>query len=129
MGVSMDIYLFSILLFITTILLLLFFFKKQIIIGIFTGILFLLLGVLAWGGLSYVSSTTITGTVGNYTVENHYSEWSNVVAAGFTDNELVGTSFVLLGLFLLIVSGVMIFSEKKMMDLGDDSSGGGGSED
>lgn len=124
MGVSMDIYLFSILLFITTILLLLFFFKKQIIIGIFTGILFIMLGVLGWGGLSYVSSTTITGTSGNYTVENHYSEWSNAVAGDFTDNQLVGTSFVLLGLFLLIVSGAMTFSEKKVMDLGDDNGGG-----
>lgn len=88
-----------------------------------------MLGVLAWGGLSYVSSTTITGTSGNYTVENQYSEWSNQVAGDFTDNQLVGTSFVLLGLFLLIISGVMVFSEKKMMDLGDDNSGGGEVED
>lgn len=120
----MDVFLFSIFFFIAVILLLLTFFKKQIIIGIFSGIFFILCGVLLWSGISYVSSTTIVGAPGNYTVINHYSEWSNeiVLGGGFYDNQIIGSAFVLLGLFLLVVCGVMVFSEKKSVDFLDDDS-------
>ena len=121
----MDVYLFSVFLLVAIILLILFFFKKQIIIGVFSSVFFLICGVLLWTGISFVASTTIIGVSGNYTVVNHYEEWSNPVALGFSDNEVVGTSFVLLGLFLLVVCSVMVFSGKTMMDLGSDDGGSG----
>jgi len=118
----MDVYLFSVFLLVAIILLLLLFFKKQVIIGIFSSVFFLICGVLLWSGISFIASTTIVGVTGNYTVVNHYEEWSNPVALGFNDNEVVGTAFVLVGLFLLVVCGSMMFSGKTMIDFGDDNT-------
>lgn len=116
----MDIYLFSILLLVAIILLLLTFFKKQLIVGIFTGIFFAILGVILWNGITFVSQTNVVHTGSDYVITNNYSEWSNpIFNSGFTDNELVGTCFILFGLFMLLISGVMLFSEKKTFDLSD----------
>ncbi len=136
----MEIYLFSILLLISIILLLLNFFKKHVIIGIFAGIFFILCGVLLWSGLNYRSGFneyTIAPCDNNCTeirqsnevslaeittknITYVYSTWSNPVVNDFDDNEIVGTSFVLLGLFLLIINMIMIFKEEKTIDIGSD---------
>lgn len=137
----MDIYLFSVLLLISIILLLLNFFKKQIIIGIFAGVFFILCGILLWSGLSYTSGyneyivapcdnncTEIREgnevSLAEVTTKNItyvYSTWSEDVAGDFSDNEIVGTSFIMLGLFLLIINMVMIFTGKKTMNIGSDN--------
>lgn len=137
----MDVYLFSVLLLISIILLILNFFKKQIIVGIFAGIFFILCGILLWNGISYVSGyneyiaapcenncTEIRAgnevTLAEVTTKNItyvYSIWEEDVTGDFSDNEIVGTSFVLLGLFLLIINMVTIFIEKNEIDIGNDN--------
>ena len=102
------------------ILLLLTFFKKQIVVGVFTGIFFVILGVILWNGITFIIQTNVVHTGDSYVITNEYAEWSNpIFNSGFTDNALVGTCFILFGLFMLIVSSVMLFSERKTMDLSD----------
>lgn len=122
----MNMYLFGVLLLVAIVLLVLTFTKKQVVIGVFTGIFFMILGVICWTGLSYVASTTITTNASSYLVVDNYANWSNPVIADWTDTEIVGTSFVLLGLFLLIVSIVMSLSAKNKIDMDDDDNHQGG---
>ena len=118
----MDVYLFSVLLLISIILLLLNFFKKQIIIGVFAGIFFILCGIILWNGISYVVQTNVIASGSDFNITNTYDKWSNPIGnSQFNDNDVVGTGFVLLGLFLLIVNMVMLFTEQKTLNIGSDN--------
>lgn len=126
----MEVYLFSILFILAVVLLLLTFFKKQIIVGIFTGIFFILLGVVLWNGITYVSQTNVVASGSGFNITNEYTEWSNSIGGTqFTDNGLVGTGLILFGLFLLVVSGVMVFSEKKTFNFADENNSNDDSEE
>lgn len=125
----MDISLFVVFFAFSLILLLLTFFKKQVIVGIFTGISFILLGLLAWNGLEYVQSTSVVATdFDTTTITNNYAAWNHTIGStGFTYTSVLGSFFILFGLFVLLVSGVMAFSGKKHLDF--DFSGDSGVDD
>lgn len=117
-----NIYLFSVLLVIACILLVVLFWRKQLIVGVFAGFFFLLLGVLSWNGISYVDYTVITVSGSVYNVSDHYTGMSNSVISKFTDSQIIGFVFVLWGLFLVLISAVMMFREngRGQIDMGDE---------
>jgi ABC-type antimicrobial peptide transport system permease subunit len=117
----MDIILFSILILFTTIILVLGFIKNHIILTMFAGISFIFLGILSLNGLSYVSSTTMNATGTNYLIVDHYASWTETF--GSTDFQVswaVGFLFALFGLFLLLVSGLMVFNDSHKPDFSSD---------
>jgi len=136
----MDIYLFSVLFIFGVILLFLTFYKKQVILGVFSGIVFIILGFILWNGLSSVVGYTelvyapcednctevrsggeiflseVTTTNVTYTyglVDNSFKDLSY--------SDTLGTFFIMFGLFMLIVSGVVAFDTKKRGFIDDDN--------
>lgn len=137
----MDLYLFIILFVLGLVLIFITFFKKHIITGVFTGITFIILGLMLWNGLSMVSGyneyvkapcndncTEVRegGVVDLYSVTSTnvtyvFSEVDNYFGdsvVSYTD--VSGVFFILFGLFMLIVSSVMVFSGKTTFDFGNE---------
>jgi hypothetical protein len=111
----MDTFLFGVLLLACIILLIINLYKKQIIFGVLAGIFFLILGTMAWNGLEYVSSKTVTLVSDDVTIiTSNYSTWNHSFGSSvFTYTNVLGTIFILLGLWLLVINAVMIFDLKQ----------------
>ena len=122
----MDVTLFGILVFFGVVLLVMTLIRKHIILGVFTGIAFLVLGFLAWNGLEYIATTTIsTNVYGVTTVTDNYADWVHTIGGtSFTYTNVIGVLFLLFGLFLLLVSGIMLFSGKNEVDFGSNNGDG-----
>lgn len=104
------------------VLLVLTFVKKHALVGLFCGIFFILLGVLSWNGIGYVDSTIVTVSGSTYNISDHYSPMRNTLSTKFTDNVLIGFSFSLFGLFLLIVSSILMMVGKSQIPLDDETN-------
>lgn len=111
----MDVFIFGVLLLACIILLILNLYKKTISLGIIAGILFLILGVMAWNGLEYVSSKTVTMVSETVTtIDYNYTTWTHSFGGtGFTYTNVLGTIFIMIGLWILFINAVMIFDLKK----------------
>ena len=128
----MDAFLFGVLGLFAAILLIFTFIRRHVVLGIFCGLVFILLGLFAWNGLEYVSSTNITYTSSSTTlIVDNYTSWDHpFIGSGFTYTNAIGILFILFGLFMLVVSATMILSAKKAEPLFvNDSDGGEGGED
>lgn len=73
-----------------------------------------------------VTTTVINGTaginasvVGSYTLEHNYAVWEDKIGF-FRTSTVLGWIFIAFGLFLLFVSGVLIFGGKTSFDFSDD---------
>ena len=84
----------------------------------------------AWNGLEYVSSTSVTYTSSSAAlIVDNYTSWDHAfIGAGFTYTNAIGSLFILFGLFMLIVSGVMLFDGKQDKQALFTSDGGGDDE-
>jgi len=123
----MDISLFALLMFLSTALLFLAFFKKQIVLIIFSGIAFILLGIICINGLDYVSSTDVIIINTSFTsIVDNYSEWDHTFGSSdFKVTTALGFFLSLMGLFILVVSAVLLFGGKSGVNLSDDDSDDG----
>lgn len=118
----MDITLFIIIFVFAITILLLGFFKKQIVIILFSGIAFFMLGIFCLNGIEYVSSSTIQ-TMNNSVsiVTNNYSSWIHTFgSSNITYTSVLGILFCLFGLFLFIVCAVLTFTGKANIDFSED---------
>jgi hypothetical protein len=95
------------------------FFKKHVVLAVLSGIGFILSGLWLWNGVKYVSETVITQiNVTTTSMVDTYVVWSNTIG-GLSIGPVLGTFFILFGLFLLFVGGSMAFSKDSRIDFGD----------
>jgi hypothetical protein len=121
----MDAILFGILVLFALALLFLGFFKEQVVLIVFAGIAFLIVGVFAINGLEYVSSTNITTSGSVSSVVDVYSPWNHYFGSSNISVTLVsGFLFSLFGLFLLFVGVSTALGGKARIDFSDDGDGG-----
>ena len=106
---------FGILLSFAFILLIFTFLRRQIVLGIFTSLVFIVLGVFSWNGLEYISRTDVTVVNATTTsIVDTYSTWNHFFGDSlFSVTNVMGTIFILFGLFMLIVSAVTLLSGKS----------------
>jgi hypothetical protein len=111
----MDAFLFGILLSFAFILLIFTFIRRQIVLGVFTSLVFIVLGIFSWNGLEYVSRTDVTVVNATTTsIVDTYSSWNHFFGDSiFSITNVMGTIFILFGLFMLIVSAVTLLSGKS----------------
>ena len=124
----MDIILFSVLLLFAISLLVLGFIRKHIVLIIFSGIAFMIVGIFAINGIEYVSSTTIfTNNISTTTIVNNYSNWTHSFGnSNIYYNQAIGWLFSLFGLFIVIVAAVLSFGKDKVgLSLDDGGSNDG----
>lgn len=121
----MDIVLFCVLIFFSLVLLVTGFFRNQIVLIVFAALSFILLGLFSLNGIDYVSSSTMVTNGITTTLTNNYSTWNHSFgSSGITVGYALGFLFVLFGLFLLLVAGVMLFDKKKKISFDDADDGG-----
>jgi hypothetical protein len=124
----MDAFLFGVLGLFAVVLLIFTFIRKHVVLGVFSGLVFILLGLFAWNGLEYVSSTSVTYTSdSNALIVDNYTAWNHAfIGNNFTYTNAIGSLFIMFGLFMLIVSAVMLFDNKQdKQSLFSDDTGGG----
>jgi hypothetical protein len=94
------------------------FFKKHVILGLLSGIGFILSGVWLWNGINYISDTIITQINSTTTsMVDIYTLW-NTSIGGWSISSMLGTFFIVFGIFLLVVSSVMFFNKDSKLDFG-----------
>lgn len=119
----MDALILSILLVFSLTLLVLGFFKKQVVIVLFSGISFMMLGLFLMNGIEYLSSKTTT-IIDNTTttINNTYTIWNHFIGTStLTLNSTLGILFILFGLFLTLICGIALFTGKAKIDFTEDS--------
>lgn len=129
----MDVYIVSILSLISMVFLIVGFLKKQLILILLSGILIFFLGLWILNGITHANDVTIT-TISNATeyrtdTHNYTITTSTTSEQHSSDTELLhkntfttstGIILMIIGIFLIIVSGVSLFQEEDIEILNDE---------